>query len=149
MKLDKSLKRLIEKAKDIHGHLGPFLVLGIKLGLAGMKKLGIKGNSWHLRIEAELPRKVPYTCTLDGIQVTTQCTFGNQRLTLKEANSPMVSAKFSLNNPSRQTVISLKNEILQSLMAKLKEAKGESAQERLAWAIASMPEEELFSITFY
>ena len=142
------LKTLVERARDIHGHLGPFLVLGVKMGVAGMKRLGIKENMLQLHIEAEMPRQIPYTCTLDGIQATTQCTFGNQRLVFKEANLPIISAKFSLKNPKKQVIISLRDEILQTLMKKLKEAKKDATavQEKLAWMIASMPEDKLFSI---
>jgi len=142
------LKTLVERARDIHGHLGPFLVLGVKMGLAGMKRLGIKENMRQLHIETEMPRQIPYTCTLDGIQATTQCTFGNQRLAFKEANLPTISAKFSLKNPKKQVIISLRDEILQTLMKKLKEAEKDATvvQEKLAWMIAAMPEDKLFSI---
>ena len=142
------LKTLVERARDIHGHLGPFLVLGVKMGVAGMKRLGIKENMLQLHIEAEMPRQIPYTCTLDGIQATTQCTFGNQRLVFKEANLPIISAKFGLKNQNKQVIISLRDEILQTLMKKLKEAKKDATavQEKLAWMIASMPEDKLFSI---
>ena len=142
------LKTLVERARDIHGHLGPFLVLGVKMGLAGMKRLGIKENMRQLHIEAEMPRQIPYTCTLDGIQATTQCTFGNQRLVFKEANLPIISAKFGLKNQNKQVIISLRDEILQTLMKKLKEAKKDATavQEKLAWMMASMPEDKLFSI---
>ena len=139
------LNSIIEYARRLHGHLGPFLVLGIKMSLAGMNKLGIGENMQSMRVEAKLPRRIPYTCTLDGIQATTQCTFGNQ-LVLKEADSLSISAKFSLSNPKKQVTISLKNEILQNLIEELREAKDESTQEKLAWIIASTPEEKLFSI---
>jgi len=139
------LNSIIEYARRLHGHLGPFLVLGIKMSLAGMNKLGIGENMQSMRV-AKLPRRIPYTCTLDGIQATTQCTFGNRKLVLKEADSLSISAKFSLSNPKKQVTISLKNEILQNLIEELREAKDESAQEKLAWIIASTPEERLFSI---
>ena len=142
------LKTLVERARDIHGHLGPFLVLGVKMGLAGMKRLGIKENMRQLHIETEIPRQIPYTCTLDGIQATTQCTFGNQRLVFKEANLPIISAKFGLKNQNKQVIISLRDKILQTLMKKLKEAKKDATvvQENLAWMIVSMPEDRLLSI---
>jgi len=141
-----NLNSIIEYARRLHGHLGPFLVLGIKMSLAGMNRLGIE-NMRSMRVEAELPCRVPYTCTLDGIQATTQCTFGNQKLTLKKANSLSISAKFSLNNPKKQVIISLKNEILKDLMEKLKKTKeDEATQEKLAWIIAFTPEDKLFSI---
>ena len=86
---DKAMDKLvstIRRAAEFHGHLGPFLVLGVKMGLIGMKKLKIQANAWRLRIEVELPKQIPYTCTLDGLQAVTRCTFGNQKLSLKEEN---------------------------------------------------------------
>jgi len=141
------LPSIIRYATKLHGHLGPFLILGVKMGLIGMKKLEIEDYGKKLQIEAELPKRIPYTCTLDGIQATTQCTFGNQKLIFKESSSPTVSVKFFLKNKNNQVVVSVKNEILRNLIDRLKEAKGdEKVQNELAWAIATMPEEKLFYI---
>lgn len=140
---------LINYATKLHGHLGPFLVLGVKISLSGMNKLGIKRNNGELQVEVELLRQIPYTCTLDGIQATTQCTFGNQKLTLKESTSPIISAKFNLKNQGKQVILSVKNEVLDYLIENLKGAKNaKEAQKQLAWTIMSMPEEKLFSIKF-
>ena len=147
---DKVMDKLvstIRRAAEFHGHLGPFLVLGVKMGLIGMKKLKIEADVRQLRIEAELPKQIPYTCTLDGLQAVTQCTFGNQKLSLKEAKSPVISTKFDADNGEKRVFICVKNEVLQTLMEKLQKAKGDTAtQEKLAWMIASMPEDKLFSI---
>ena len=147
---DKAMDKLvstIRRAAEFHGHLGPFLVLGVKMGLIGMKKLKIEANARQLRIEAELPKQIPYTCTLDGLQAVTRCTFGNQKLSLKEAKSPVISTKFDADNGEKRVFICVKNEVLQTLMEKLQKAKGDTAtQEKLAWMIASMPEDKLFLI---
>jgi len=142
-----NLRMFIERARSIHGHLGPFLVLGVKIGLAGMEKLEMEDSTRQLHVEAELPKEIPYTCTLDGIQVTTRCTVGNQKLYLKKSNLPLISAKFNMVNKGKRVVISVRDEILQTLIKELKKSKGDKAtQEKLAWMIASMPEEKLFSI---
>ena len=147
---DKAMDKLvstIRRAAEFHGHLGPFLVLGVKMGLIGMKKLKIEANARQLRIEAELPKQIPYTCTLDGLQAVTRCTFGNRKLSLKEVKSPVISTKFDADNGEKRVFICVKNEVLQTLMEKLQKAKGDTAtQEKLAWMIASMPEDKLFSI---
>ena len=147
---DKAMDKLvstIRRAAEFHGHLGPFLVLGVKMGLIGMKKLKIEANARQLRIEAELPKQIPYTCTLDGLQAVTRCTFGNQKLSLKEVKSTVISTKFDAGNGEKRVFICVKNEVLQTLMEKLQKAKGDTAtQEKLAWMIASMPEDKLFSI---
>mgnify|MGYP001102821160 FL=1 len=55
---------LLEKAVRIHGHLGPFLVLGMKMCLLAERLLG--GNVQRCEIEV-LDRK-PYLCAVDGIK---------------------------------------------------------------------------------
>ena len=70
-----------------------------------------------------------------------------QKLSLKEAKSPVISTKFDASNGEKRVFICVKNEVLQTLMEKLQKAKGDIAtQEKLAWMIASMPEDKLFSI---
>ena len=76
-----SLEELLAKVKDFHGHLGPFAALGVKLSLAGLRKLGVKRGDTSLQAVVELPElKTPYTCIVDGVQVATGCTVGNGRL---------------------------------------------------------------------
>ena len=40
----KDLSELIEFARKLHGHVGPYLVLGLKMGLAVKNALGINGQ---------------------------------------------------------------------------------------------------------
>ncbi|MEM2936449.1 MAG: FmdE family protein [Candidatus Bathyarchaeia archaeon] len=59
-KVEDALKRAVE----IHGHLGPFLVLGVKMGLLAKSLL----NKRIQRCEVEVICKKPYLCTVDGIR---------------------------------------------------------------------------------
>jgi formylmethanofuran dehydrogenase subunit E len=45
-----SSKEIFEKAADFHGHLGPFLVIGVRMGLVGLKKLGLRQDDRQLSI---------------------------------------------------------------------------------------------------
>jgi len=56
-------KELLEKAVSIHGHLGPFLVLGLKIGL---RAEGIIGKPVACEVTT-LGRK-PYLCVVDGLK---------------------------------------------------------------------------------
>jgi len=40
MSRNKSLNELLEEASKLHGHFGPFLVLGVKLALFAEESLG-------------------------------------------------------------------------------------------------------------
>jgi len=59
-KVEKALKRAVE----IHGHLGPFLVLGVKMGLLAKSLL----NEGIQKCEVEVIGEKPYLCTVDGIR---------------------------------------------------------------------------------
>ncbi len=65
----------LEDAAALHGHLGPFLVIGYRIGLHAVEKLKPK-NEFCLEVTAYLPAKTPYTCMLDGLQCSTKCTLG-------------------------------------------------------------------------
>jgi hypothetical protein len=57
-------KELLEKAVRLHGHLGPFLVLGLKMSLRAKEILGEKPE-W---CTVETVNCKPYLCAVDGIK---------------------------------------------------------------------------------
>ena len=128
---------LIEKAADLHGHLGPFLVLGVRMGETAKKIL----KTANLQVTAKLPLSTPFSCVLDGIQVATQCTIGNQKLKI-ENSSKGISATFQCAKTGKKLKVKVNPKITDALM---KFSEGFSNEE-LAWEIASMPEDKLFSV---
>lgn len=139
-----TLDNAIKKAADFHGHLGPFLVIGVRMGLIGLRELELKQGTEKLRVTASLKYSVPFSCVLDGIQVTTGCTFGNQKLTLK--NSPGIAAEFRLPN-KKQVTVAVNQTTFNGLKKKLLSEKVSNHEiEELARLIASIPEKDLFVI---
>lgn len=55
---------LLKKAIEFHGHLGPFLVLGLRMGLIAEEKLR-KPRKCIVRTVM----KKPYLCAVDGVRV--------------------------------------------------------------------------------
>ncbi len=142
--VDTELISIVEKAAEFHGHLGPFLVIGIRMGLIGLRELGIEKNDGNLRITAILRDSVPFSCTIDGIQVATKCTIGNRKLRL--IDSPGITAEFELQHGGKVTVAvnpATFNRLKRELLAK--NVSPEDTQ-KLAWKIAAMPEKELYII---
>jgi len=138
---------LIEAAERLHGHLGPFLVVGVKMGLLGLRKLGSPRNNRQLRVTAKIKEAVPYTCALDGIQMATQCTIGNRRLKLENSDSSTIAATFRLKDGTREVEVTLKTEVLRDLEKRVLGNKVSSKKLReLAWEVALMPEDELFLV---
>jgi len=113
------------------------------MGLIGLRELGIEKNDGNLRITAMLRDSVPFSCTIDGIQVATKCTIGNQKLKL--IDSPGIATEFKLQHREKLTVAVNPTafNMLRSML--LKDVPPEETR-KLAWIIASMPEQELFII---
>ncbi len=61
-------------AARFHGHLGPWLVLGLRTGRYARRILG--GSPFDLEARVHCPARTPYTCFLDGIQFGSGCTLG-------------------------------------------------------------------------
>jgi formylmethanofuran dehydrogenase subunit E len=142
--MDTELTPTIKKAADFHGHLGPFLVIGVRIGLIGVRELEVKGNDEMLHVTAMLKYSVPFSCVVDGIQVTTKCTIGNKKLRLRSSSG--IAARFELQRGEQVTVAvdptafeRLKNELLSENVPP-------EEVRKLAYLLASMPEEELFII---
>jgi formylmethanofuran dehydrogenase subunit E len=142
--MDAELIHAIKRAEGFHGHLGPFLVIGVRMGLIGIRELEVKENNDKLRITAMLRHSVPFSCIIDGIQVTTKCTIGNQKLKL--IDSAGIAAEFGLQQREK-VIVTVNPTAFNRLKSKLlSENVSQEETEKLASMIASMPEEELFTI---
>lgn len=140
-----SSKEIFEKAADFHGHLGPFLVIGVRMGLVGLRNLGVSQDVRQLLIMASLPLRVPFSCIIDGLQVTTKCTVGNRRLSIKD--SAKIQAEFARNDNGQKIVVALNEAVFKKLKPQLlQETLSDKEVRELAWKIAAIPEDELFVI---
>ena len=134
---------IIEFARQLHGHVGPYLVIGLKMGAAAKKALNITDKELtHLRAEIGVPLYPPFSCLLDGIQVSTTCTIGNQRLQFK--NSKTIQGTFMIEESGKIVKITLNKKVREILEEKKNEDK---LNEAYAWELAEMLENQLFKIT--
>jgi len=133
----------IRNAEKLHGHLGPFLVIGVRMGSLAKKILNINvEESNKLRITARLPLFTPFSCIIDGIQATTQCTVGNQKLKIE--NSPAkIIVHFEQQNSDKMLRVHVNPKIVEELRNRY--ARGASNEE-LAQEIASIPQSQLFTM---
>ena len=141
-KADSDLTNLIEKGAEFHGHLGPFLVLGIRTGLIGLRELGAPRKFGQMNVTARLKLSVPFSCIIDGIQVVTKCTVGNRMLKLENSQRG-IAVHFRLRNSDKALTVYVNPEMTKYLMRKFSEG---VSNEELAWQIASSPENQLFMI---
>ena len=136
---------LLGKAAEFHGHLGPFLVIGVRIGLIGLKKIG-KHDAGQLGIEVSLPLHVPFSCIIDGLQVSTNCTVGNQKLSFEDC--PSIQVTFERKDNGQKIVVALNQSVFEKLKSQLlQETLSDEEIRNLAWKVAAIPEDELFVIT--
>ncbi len=143
-KQEHKLDTILKKAAEFHGHLGPFLVIGVRMGLIGIRELKAKENDNELRVTAMLEYSVPFSCVIDGIQVATKCTLGNQKLKL--IDSPEIAAEFELQQIEKVTVTVNPTTFSRLKNRLLSENVSQEETQKLANMIASLPEEELFTV---
>ncbi|WP_161490745.1 FmdE family protein [Methanonatronarchaeum thermophilum] len=74
------LTNLVLEAGKLHGHICPMVVLGVKVGVDGLKQLEID----HQGMEDIIVLIETNSCFSDGIQLSTGCTFGNNALIYRD-----------------------------------------------------------------
>lgn len=136
-KRNEKLDSVINRARELHGHLGPFLVIGVRIGEFAKKKL--KGNMEAL---IKVPMVTPLSCIIDGIQASTQCTVGNKRLLIEESEKE-ITAHFKLQRSKRAVKIYVKPQLVEELKQKLSQG---VANEELACKVVRMLENEIFTV---
>jgi formylmethanofuran dehydrogenase subunit E len=108
MKLPDNIKRLAA----FHGHLGPYLIVGAKMGALSNELLGQESGAGkgHFRKKAivKCGLKPPISCILDGIQFTSGCTLGKGNIEVINQQIPEVT--FILDN--KELIIKLKFKIV-------------------------------------
>jgi formylmethanofuran dehydrogenase subunit E len=78
-------KEIVDSAVRFHGHLGPFLILGLKAGLFANDVLG--KDYFKTMVIVETEPTPPCSCFLDGIQFVTGCTMGKGNIKLRRGNT--------------------------------------------------------------
>jgi formylmethanofuran dehydrogenase subunit E len=140
---EEELESALKEAEKFHGHLGPFVVIGVRMGKIAKRILNsTDSENDALQVTAEVPLIIPFSCILDGIQIATQCTVGNQKLRIKNSLKD-ITAYFQNTKLGKTLKISVNQKMTETLIDKL--SKG-FQNEKLAWEIARTPENQLFLI---
>lgn len=125
-----------ELLKSFHGHLGPYVIIGFRLGEHAVQRL--QGRP-HFGLEAEVrcAGAPPESCLLDGVQFSTGCTLGKQNIR-HEVGTP-VEARFRNRDTGEEIVLGLHEAPVAEAVRLLREV-GEHAASDYAWEV---PLEEL------
>lgn len=107
---------LEQRAIEFHGHDGPFMTIGLRMGLAALNMLDCKG--WFgLHCEVRLNWAPPDSCVIDGIQSSTGCTMGKKNINVIE--QPGVEAVFTSKN--KRLRIKLKQDVIDEIKGNMTE----------------------------
>jgi len=130
------MEKLVEEGVKFHGHLGPFLILGLKAGLFANSMLGKDYFQMHVTVETE--PSPPFSCIVDGIQIATGCTMGKRNIKLEKGKN----LSLTFTKGEKRLKIRLKDEILK----KLGNLKSKEESESKAISLINRPIRELFEI---
>jgi formylmethanofuran dehydrogenase subunit E len=83
MRLNETLARL----EEFHGHLGPYVVVGYRMGELALRLLGAK-KYFELKVASKAGTTPPVSCMNDGIQLATGCTYGKGNIKATEEGVP-------------------------------------------------------------
>jgi formylmethanofuran dehydrogenase subunit E len=119
-----------------HGHLGPFIVLGYRMGRYALRELG--GNPFSVQAEVFCSGTTPQSCLADGIQLGSGCTLGKGNI--RVTRSEEVFCIFSSDqNRIRLTPVQLKS-------PDQADPDYELNIEKYAESLYNLPDEELFRV---
>lgn len=127
----------LSEAEKFHGHLGPFLVLGLKIGCEAIKELKAQRH-FGILVRVQGADKKPKSCLIDGLQLTTGATFGKGNIEKIASKSIKIIVKNLRNN--KRIVFKFKK----SLIKRLDNIKTHSESEKLARQLYKSRPEKLF-----
>ncbi|MFA4045041.1 MAG: hypothetical protein HZRFUVUK_001850 [Candidatus Fervidibacterota bacterium] len=118
----------IEFARAFHGHLGPFLALGMLIGAHAMKLLNAR-KYFGVKVIVHCPPKPPASCMLDGIQLSTGATYGKRNIELIPSDEIKVEVS---NTDTGQCVhVLVRSQAVERMLSWLKELGEEGAAMRV------------------
>jgi len=132
--------RLLTQAGRFHGHIGPFLAIGLRMGFAANEALGRAPMQTGARVRVE-PRP-PRSCVIDGIQIASGCTMGKRNIEITP-DADAVSATFSRGD--RSITIALRDDFLKSMEARLDGAAMKAVVD-YSYEIMDTPPDQLFEV---
>jgi formylmethanofuran dehydrogenase subunit E len=74
-----------ELARRFHGHLGPWLALGMRIGADGIAATGAKPH-FGVRVHVRCRLRPPVSCLIDGLQWSTGATMGKRNIHVEEGD---------------------------------------------------------------
>ena len=126
--------------RNFHGHIGPFVVLGYRMGRLALDETGSSG---HFGIIAEVHSVLepPRSCLIDGVQLGSGCTLGKRNISIEAFDGPPF-AVFRTEGGAAVTI-----RLLPGITAMVKKSVDSEGVEQAGMKVWEMDESELFEIS--
>ena len=130
----------LDMAKRFHGHLGPNLIAGMRMGRAALKALETE-KYFGFEAQVGCADQPPGSCIADGVQFATGCTLGKRNITLTPSED--VWLRVARKDGSGSVIVRMRPGVLPRAMEWLR-AEGDEAAALRLW---DMPDDELLDVT--
>jgi formylmethanofuran dehydrogenase subunit E len=129
--------------KRLHGHVGPWNVLGWRMGKAALRELNATWGQHELDVICHIPMQTPYSCLADGLVVGTGNSIGRLDLRLAEVMVlPEIHVSVRRKDGTGPVVLLKPNlKYLERIRSQ-----SEDQLETLARECGQLPEKELFEV---
>jgi len=104
------MNETLKQIERFHGHLGPYAIIGYKMGEIANKTLG--SDPFSKKAVVWTGTTPPLSCIIDGLQMSSGCTLGKGNILVHQEGSPKVQLT---NNDGKQIEITLKPSIKQEI----------------------------------
>jgi hypothetical protein len=133
---DLARDEIMKGAVEFHGHLGPFLVLGVRAGLFANSFLG--KDCFKMKAIVTTDPHPPNSCFVDGVQFTTGCTMGKRNIVLRKGKE--TSVLFTKED------LKLRLNVKDKLLEHINKIKSKKESEKESVRLLNTPISELFEI---
>lgn len=106
------MKVNLKEAIKFHGHLGPYLILGVLAGEAALKNLRCK-KYFGLDVKVYGANKKPKSCLIDGLQLSTGATYGKGNI--HKFNGRLIKIKFCNKLNNKKMILGLSSDCIKTL----------------------------------
>lgn len=131
------MNETLKQIEQFHGHLGPYAVIGYRMGLIANKM--VSSDPFSKKAVVWTGTNPPLSCIVDGIQISSGCTYGKGNIITKDKNT--AKAEFS-TDAGKKIIITLKNSIRKEIDTRVTEENMISYSEKMF----EKSDEELFEI---
>jgi len=102
----------LKEGVKFHGHLGPYLILGILAGEAALKKLKYK-KYFGLKVKVWGANQKPKSCLIDGLQLSTGATYGKGNII--KCVGPAIKIEITNRQNQKKITLSFKDPLAKQL----------------------------------